>query len=216
MPNALNYELHIRPHWPRHILMSCISLLCAAPRTTAAIDGPALRLSRSPLCPPLAVWMVLVTPSAPPPVTSTTHGSPRPWPTTASGPPRSTPWTLTRPSTWPPSRTSPRCSMRSRSSPRWTLAWCPRSMPTMLPGVRAVSIEQGLLDFFERQRNSAKLIPWVLSKIDDTPRVEKGAFVVFGGYSSTGKTAFSLSLAWNQGGALYECFPPQELNGNKI
>ncbi len=66
------------------------------------------------------------------------------------------------------------------------------------PGVRIVSMEQGLLDFYERQRRPANLVPWGIDKVDETLRAEYGDFLVLGGYPSAGKTAFSLQLAWNQ------------------
>ncbi len=66
------------------------------------------------------------------------------------------------------------------------------------PGVRIVSMEQGFLDFCERQQNPANLIPWGLDRVDETLRVEFGDFIVLGGYPSAGKTALSLQLAWNQ------------------
>lgn len=66
------------------------------------------------------------------------------------------------------------------------------------PGVKIVSMEQGLLNFYERQRQPANLVPWGMDKIDGTFRCEYGDFIVLGGYPSAGKTAFSLQLAWNQ------------------
>lgn len=66
------------------------------------------------------------------------------------------------------------------------------------PGVKIVTMEQGLLDFYERQRQPANLVPWGMDKIDGTFRCEYGDFIVLGGYPSAGKTAFSLQLAWNQ------------------
>ena len=66
------------------------------------------------------------------------------------------------------------------------------------PGVKIVSMEQGLLDFYDRQRKPANLVPWGLEKVDGTFRCEYGDFVVLGGYPSAGKTALSLQLAWTQ------------------
>ena len=66
------------------------------------------------------------------------------------------------------------------------------------PGVKIVGMEQGLLDFYERQRQPANLIPWGMEKVDGTFRCEYGDFVVLGGYPSAGKTALSLQLAWTQ------------------
>lgn len=66
------------------------------------------------------------------------------------------------------------------------------------PGVKIVTMEQGLLDFYERQRTPANLVPWGLERVDGTLRCEYGDFVVLGGYPSAGKTALSLQLAWTQ------------------
>lgn len=66
------------------------------------------------------------------------------------------------------------------------------------PGVKIVGMEQGLLNFYERQRRPANLVPWGLDKVDGTFRCEYGDFVVLGGYPSAGKTALSLQLAWTQ------------------
>lgn len=66
------------------------------------------------------------------------------------------------------------------------------------PGVKIVGMEQGLLSFYDRQRQPANLVPWGLDKVDGTFRCEYGDFVVLGGYPSAGKTAFSLQLAWTQ------------------
>ena len=66
------------------------------------------------------------------------------------------------------------------------------------PGVQVVNMEQGLLDFYDRQRKPANLVPWGLPKVDGALRCEYGDFVVLGGYPSAGKTALSLQLAWEQ------------------
>lgn len=66
------------------------------------------------------------------------------------------------------------------------------------PSVRVVSMEQGLLDFYERQRTQAVHIPWGLSKVDGAMMSEFGDFVILGGEPSTGKTALSLQMAWTQ------------------
>lgn len=66
------------------------------------------------------------------------------------------------------------------------------------PSVRVVSMEQGLLDFYERQRTQAVHIPWGLSKVDGAMMSEFGDFIILGGEPSTGKTALSLQMAWTQ------------------
>lgn len=67
------------------------------------------------------------------------------------------------------------------------------------PTVRVVTMEQGYLDFYERQNTPPRLITWGLNRVDDTFKVEWGGdFIILGGYPSAGKTALSLQLAWNQ------------------
>lgn len=66
------------------------------------------------------------------------------------------------------------------------------------PSVRVVSMEQGLLDFYERQRTQAVHIPWGLPKVDGAMMSEFGDFIILGGEPSTGKTALSLQTAWTQ------------------
>lgn len=66
------------------------------------------------------------------------------------------------------------------------------------PSVRVVSMEQGLLDFYERQRTQAVHIPWGLPKVDGAMMSEFGDFITLGGEPSTGKTALSLQMAWTQ------------------
>lgn len=66
------------------------------------------------------------------------------------------------------------------------------------PSVRVVSMEQGLLDFYERQRTDAVHIPWGLPKVDGAMMSEFGDFIILGGEPSTGKTALSLQIAWTQ------------------
>lgn len=66
------------------------------------------------------------------------------------------------------------------------------------PSVRVVSMEQGLLDFYERQRTQAVHIPWGLPKVDGAMMSEFGDFIILGGEPSTGKTALSLQMAWTQ------------------
>ena len=49
------------------------------------------------------------------------------------------------------------------------------------PGVKIVTMEQGLLSFYDRQRQPANLVPWGLDKVDGTFRCEYGDFIVVGG-----------------------------------
>lgn len=67
------------------------------------------------------------------------------------------------------------------------------------PGVRVVTMEEGLKDFYERMNRPARRVPWGLDRVDDTLKAELGGdFIVLGGYPSAGKTALSLQMAWAQ------------------
>jgi replicative DNA helicase len=61
-----------------------------------------------------------------------------------------------------------------------------------------MTTEAGLVDFYQRQQQEPELIHWSLGGLDTKLRTEPGDFVVIGGYSSAGKTALSLQLAWGQ------------------
>ena len=64
-------------------------------------------------------------------------------------------------------------------------------------GVRFVTMEQALLDFYERHREEHKYFTWPLPKLNGGLYVEGGDLVVLGGYSSAGKTALALMFAWH-------------------
>lgn len=66
------------------------------------------------------------------------------------------------------------------------------------PGVRIMNMEQGLLDFHDRQTQPARRLTWGLPKVDATLKAEPGDFIILGGYPSAGKTALSLKFAWEQ------------------
>lgn len=64
--------------------------------------------------------------------------------------------------------------------------------------VQVMTMEQGYLDFYERQKAPANLMSWGLPRVDETIKAEYGDFVVLGGRPSAGKTALSLQMAWHQ------------------
>ena len=47
--------------------------------------------------------------------------------------------------------------------------------------MKIVGMEQGLLDFYDRQRRPANLVPWGLEKVDGVLRCEYGGFLSAGG-----------------------------------
>lgn len=64
-------------------------------------------------------------------------------------------------------------------------------------GVRFVTLEQAMLDFYERHREKHEYFTWPLPKLNDRLYVEGGDLVVLGGYASAGKTALALMCAWH-------------------
>lgn len=64
------------------------------------------------------------------------------------------------------------------------------------PGIQAVTMEQAMLKFFERNHSRKEYLPWPFEKLQDKLYIDKGDMVVLGGYSSAGKTALALQLAW--------------------
>ena len=67
------------------------------------------------------------------------------------------------------------------------------------PGVRTVSMAQGIQDFYVRQQTVPEFLPWGMSKLDGAVMAERsGDFIVIGGYPSAGKTALSVQFAWGQ------------------
>ena len=65
------------------------------------------------------------------------------------------------------------------------------------PGLRYVTMEQALLDFYERHRAKKEYLTWGLDKLNDRLFVDNGDFVVLGGYASAGKTLLGIQFAWH-------------------
>ncbi len=66
------------------------------------------------------------------------------------------------------------------------------------PGVKIVTMEQGLQDFLQRQKTLEKYLSWGFRALDERLFIGKGKFVILGGYASHGKTALALSMAMHQ------------------
>lgn len=66
------------------------------------------------------------------------------------------------------------------------------------PGVKIVTMEQGLQDFLQRQKTQEKYLSWGFRALDERLFIGKGKFVILGGYASHGKTALALSMAMHQ------------------
>lgn len=65
------------------------------------------------------------------------------------------------------------------------------------PGVQFVTMEQAMLDFFERHQERHEYFTWPLDKLNNRLFVEGGDMVVIGGYASAGKTALALMMGWH-------------------
>ena len=65
------------------------------------------------------------------------------------------------------------------------------------PGIRYVTMEQALLDFYDRHKTKKEYFTWGLDKLNDRLFVEEGDLVVLGGYSSAGKTLLAIMFAWH-------------------
>lgn len=66
--------------------------------------------------------------------------------------------------------------------------------------VRTVTMADALRAFYDRQtRPAPDYLKWGIPELDQRLYVEPGDYVVLGGYSSDGKTALALSMAFQQG-----------------
>ncbi len=65
--------------------------------------------------------------------------------------------------------------------------------------VRVVTMTDALHDFWDRQSQpKPEYLKWGIPQLDELLYVERGDFVVLGGYASAGKTALALSMAFHQ------------------
>ncbi len=65
-------------------------------------------------------------------------------------------------------------------------------------GVECLSMEQGLVQFYQELEKKTVYLPWGLDFLDEDLTAESGDYIVLGGYPSDGKTALALSLAYRQ------------------
>lgn len=68
------------------------------------------------------------------------------------------------------------------------------------PGIRAMTMEQALADFYRRHDPAVKpdYLPWRFEKLNDHLRTMRGDFGIIGGYPSDGKTTLALATAREQ------------------
>lgn len=65
------------------------------------------------------------------------------------------------------------------------------------PGMRYVTMEQALLDFYSRHKEKKTYLTWGLDKLNDRLFVDRGDMVVLGGHASAGKTLLAVQFAWH-------------------
>ena len=65
------------------------------------------------------------------------------------------------------------------------------------PGLKIITMADALQSFMTRKTQKPNYLTWPVKELNDRLYVEPGAFVVIGGYPSTGKSAWALQCAWH-------------------
>lgn len=65
------------------------------------------------------------------------------------------------------------------------------------PSLRIITMADALQSFMTRKNQKPNYLTWPVKELNDRLYVEPGAFVVIGGYPSTGKSAWALQCAWH-------------------
>lgn len=84
------------------------------------------------------------------------------------------------------------------------------------PGVECLSMEQGILNFYEELERTPQYVPWGIDFLDSGLTAEASDYVVLGGYPSVGKTALALSMAYHQARSLRVGFFSLETKNSKL
>lgn len=84
------------------------------------------------------------------------------------------------------------------------------------PGVECLSMEQGLLNFYNDLERTPEYLPWGIDFLDMGLTAEGGDYVVLGGYPSDGKTALALTMAYYQAKNLRVGFFSLETKPSKL
>lgn len=84
------------------------------------------------------------------------------------------------------------------------------------PGVECLSMEQGILNFYEELERTPQYVPWGIDFLDSGLTAEPSDYVVLGGYPSDGKTALALSMAYHQARSLRVGFFSLETKNSKL
>jgi len=82
--------------------------------------------------------------------------------------------------------------------------------------LRRMTMEQMMLNFYERHNQEHRYLTWGLPKVDKGLFAEAGDMIVIGGYPSSGKTALSVSFAYHLAKDLRVGFYSLETNQYKI
>lgn len=65
------------------------------------------------------------------------------------------------------------------------------------PGLRICNMSDALKSFMARHTTTPEYITWPVPELNDRLYVERGDFVIIGGYPSAGKSAWALQCAWH-------------------
>lgn len=84
------------------------------------------------------------------------------------------------------------------------------------PGVEALTMEQGLLDFYAEQERKPEYLRWGIEFLDEGLTAEQSDYIVLGGYPSDGKTALALRLAYEQAATKRVGFFSLETKNSKL
>jgi len=86
------------------------------------------------------------------------------------------------------------------------------------PGTERLSARQLVEDFMDRhgEGRHPDYLTWSLPKLDDRMYIERGDFVLLGGYASAGKTALALRFAWHMAKTLRVGFYSLETKPSKL
>lgn len=84
------------------------------------------------------------------------------------------------------------------------------------PEIECLSMEQGLLNFYNDLDRTPQYLPWGINFLDEGLTAEAGDYIVLGGYPSDGKTALALSMAYHQAGSLRVGFFSLETKPSKL
>lgn len=83
-------------------------------------------------------------------------------------------------------------------------------------GVESMSMEQGIVRFYENLDRKPEYLPWGIDFLDEGLTAERGDFIVLGGYPSDGKTALALYLAYQQAATHRVAFFSLETHNDKL